>query len=105
MSGMSVASMDLISFLDPLPMDRLLLHEVSSIRDWPSIDLDHLLAVAHRDMHVTRHDVAELTRYLDIYSAHLSSCAGAMDESLPLMTVETFPRLPGGVRAVLESLL
>ena len=111
-SGMSIASMDLLSYLDPLPMDRLLLHEARSIRDWPSMVRDQLHAVAHRDIHVarhnvaklTRHNVAKLTRYLDLQSAHLAACAGAMDDSLPLMTVETFPRLPGGVRATLDSL-
>ena len=98
---LSVASLDLLTFLEPLPMDRLLLHEVHATRGWPSTDWDQILAVAHRDLHVARHNVAELTRYLDLHYAHLSSCAGAMDNSLPLMTVETFPRLPGGVRAVL----
>ena len=28
----------------------------------------------------------------------------ADDDFIPLMTVETFPRLPGGVRAALDSL-
>ena len=77
-------------------MDRLLLHEVHAARGWPSTDRDEILVVAHRDLHVARHNVAELTRYLDLHYAHLSSCAGAMDNSLPLMAVETFPRLPGG---------
>ena len=61
-SGMYIASMDLLSYLEPLPMDRLLLHEARSIRAWPSMDRDHLLAVAHREIHVA----AELTRYLDL---------------------------------------
>ena len=63
-SGMSIASMDLLSFLKLLPMDRLLLHEAWSVRDWPSTDWDQLLAVAHRDIHVARQNVADLTGYL-----------------------------------------
>ena len=39
--------------------------------------------------------------HLDLQSA---ACAGAGDDSLPLMTVETFPRLPGDVRAARDSL-
>ena len=85
-------------------MDWLLLHEALSVRDWRSTDRDQLLAVAHQDIHVARQNVADLTRYLDVQSAHLAACAGAGDDSLPLMTVETFPRLPGGVRAALDSL-
>ena len=104
MPGMSKASMDLLSHIEPLPMDRLLLHEAHSVREWPSTDRKQLLAVAHRDIHVAHHNVAEMTRYLDLHSAQLSACAGAMNDNLPLMTVETFPSLPGGVRAVLYSL-
>ena len=66
---------------------------------------DQLLAVAHRDIHVACQTVADLTRYLDLQSAHLAACAGAGNDSPPLITVETFPRLPGGVCAVLDSLL
>ena len=69
-----------------------------------STDRDQLLAVAHRDIHVVHQKLADLTRYLDLQSAHLATSAGAGDDSLPLMTVETFPRLPGGVRATLDSL-
>ena len=89
-------------------MDRLLLHEACLVREWPSTDQEQLLAVAHRDIHVARHNVAEITHYLDLHSAQLSACraacTGAMNESLPLMTVVTFPCLPGGVRATLDSL-
>ena len=101
-SGMSIASMDLISYLEPLPMDRLVLHEVRSVCAWPSTDRDQLLAVAHRDIHVVRQNVADLTRYMGIQYAHLAACAG--DDSVPLMIVETFPRLPGSVRATLDSI-
>ena len=73
-------------------MDRLLWHKARSVPEWPSADRNQLLAVT------------EMTRYLDIHSAQLSTCAGAMDGTLPLMTVETFPCLLGDVRAVLDSL-
>ena len=36
-------------------------------------------------------------------AAHLAMCAGAGDDSVPLMTVDTFQRLTGGVRAILDS--
>ena len=85
-------------------MVRLILHDAQSVLTWPSTDRDQLLAVAHRDLHVARQNVADLTRYLDVQSAHLAACGGVGDDSIPLMTVETFPRLPGGVRAELDSL-
>ena len=47
--------------------------------------------------------VADLTQYLDEQASQLAMCAGAGDDSVPLMTVETFPRLTGGVRAILDS--
>ena len=90
--GMSIASMDLLSHIEPLPVDRLLLYEVCSVREWPSADRDQLIVVVHSDIHVARHNVAEMTSYLYLDSAQLSACAGAMDDTLPLMTVETFPR-------------
>ena len=101
---MCVVSEDLLSYLDPLPMDRLILHDAQAVRGWPSTDRDQLLAVTHRDLHVARRNVADLTRYSDVQSAHLAACVGADDDHIPLMTVETFPRLPGGVRAALNSL-
>ena len=58
------------------------------------------LAVAHRDLYIARRNVAELTRYLDDQAAQLAVYADAGDESVPLMTVETFPRLTR-IRAVL----
>ena len=100
--GMCIASTDLLSYTDPLPMDRLALHDARAVRDWPLADREQL-AVAHRDLHMARRNVAELTSYLDDKAAHLAVCAGAEDDGLPLMTVETFPRLTGGVRAVLDN--
>ena len=84
MSGMYIASEALLSYLDPLPMDRLILHDAESVRTWHSTDRDQLLAVAHRDLHVERQNVADL----DVQSAHLAACAGADDDFIPLMTVK-----------------
>ena len=47
--------------------------------------------------------MAELTHYLDDQAAHLAACAGAQEDHIPLMTMETFPRLTGGVRAALDD--
>ena len=64
-------------------MDRLMLHEARSVCAWPSTDRDQLLAVAHRDLHVARQNITNLTRYLDIQSEHLAACA-ASDVSVTL---------------------
>ena len=85
--------MDLLSHVEPLPMDRLLPHEARLVRKWPPADRDQLLEVAHRDVHVALHNVAEMTRYINLHSAQLSACAGTMDATLPLMTVETLTPL------------
>ena len=103
--GKCLASIDLLSFIDPLPMDRLALHNHRAARDWPAEDTNQLLAVAHRDLHVARRNVADLTKYLDDHAAQLAMYADAGDNTVPLMTVETFPRLTGGVCAVLEDTL
>ena len=76
MSGMYIASEALLSYLDPLPMDRLILNDAESVRTWHSTDRDQLLAVAHQDLHVARQNVADLTRYMDVQYAHLAVCAG-----------------------------
>ena len=93
MPGICIASEDLLSYIDPLPMDRLILHDAQVVRGWLSTERDQLLAVAHLDVHVARRNVADITRYLDIHYAHLAAYAGAGDDSIPLITVETFPRL------------
>ena len=80
-------------------MDRLTLRDHLTARDWPAEDRRQLLAVAHRDLYVARRNVADLTRYLDDQAAQLAVYA----QSVPLMTVETFPRLTGGIRAVLDD--
>ena len=84
-------------------MDRLALHDHRASRDWPAGDRRQQLAVAHRDIHVARRNVADLTRYLDDQAAQLAVYAEAGENDIPLMTVETFPRLTGGVRAVLDD--
>ena len=85
-------------------MDQLMCHTPSSVQSWPTAARDEILAVAHRDLAVARRNVAEFTRYLDIHSEHLAACAGAMDDSVPLMSAETFPRRSGGVRSALEEI-
>ena len=36
--GMCIASTDLLSYIDPLPMDRLALYDPHTVRDWPAED-------------------------------------------------------------------
>ena len=48
-------------------------------------------------------NMAELTRYLDIQSTHIAACSGALDDNLPMMSAETFPRLTGGIRSALDE--
>ena len=86
-------------------MDRLALHNHSAARDWPAEDRKQLLAITHRDLHIARRNVANLTKYLDDHTAQLAIYADAGDNIVPLMTVETFSRLTGGVCAVLEETL
>ena len=64
---------------------------------------DKLLAVARRDLAVARRNVADFPSYLDLHSAHLTACAGAMDDTLLLMSAETLPRASGGIRSALEE--
>ena len=65
------------------------------MQSWPTAAREELLAVAHQDLTVARWNVAEFTYYLDLHSAHLAACAGAMDDTVPLMSAETFPRTSG----------
>ena len=58
--GTCIASTDLLDFIDPLPMDRLALHNHQTARDWPAEDRRQLLAVAHRDLYVARQNVTDL---------------------------------------------
>ena len=78
-------------------------HSPHTVRSWPAAPRDKLSAVAHRDMAVARRNMADLTLYLDMQSAHLAACSGAMDNSIPLMFAETFPRATGGIRSALDE--
>ena len=99
----SIASLDLQTFIDPLPLDQLLCYSADTVQSWPTEDRDQILAVASRDLTVARRNLAELTRYVDIHAAHLATCAGGSDDSIPLMAAETYPRLPGGIGAALQE--
>ena len=101
--GMCIASTDMLSFIDPLPMDRLALFDNNTVCDWPAEDRHQLLTVAPRDIHIAHRNVADLAQYLDDQAAQLAVCAGAGDDNVPLMTVKTFPMMTGGVRAIIDS--
>ena len=100
----SISSFDLQTFIEPLPLDQLLCYSPSTVHLWPAAHREEILAVANRDMVIAKRNVADITRYLDAHAAHLAACSGAMDDSIPLMAVETFPRLPGGIRSALQDM-
>ena len=100
----SISSYDLQTFIEQLPLDQLLCYSPSTMHSWPAADREEILAVANRDMVIVRRNVADISRYLDTHAAHLAACAGALDDSIPLMAAETFPRLPGGIRSALQDL-
>ena len=102
-SNVSLASTDLLSHVEPLPLNQLICHSAATVRSWPAARREDLLAVAYRDMAVGRRNMAELTRYLDIHSTHIAACLGALDDNLPMMSAETFPRLTGGIRSALDE--
>ena len=99
----SIASLDLQTFIDPLPLDQLICYSAETVQSWPTEDREQILAVAGRDLTVARRNLAELTRYVDMHAAHLVTCTGGSDDSIPLMAAETFPRLPGGIGAALQE--
>ena len=98
-----IASLNLLSLLDPLPMDRLSRHTVAAISSWPEADRHNILAVANRDVRVARQNLAELQLYVDDHAAHLANCASADDDSIALMSAELLPRLEGGIRAAVDE--
>ena len=102
-SNVSLASTDLLSHVEPLPLSQLICHSAATVRSWPATRREDLLAVAYRDMAVARRNMAELTRYLDIHSTHIAASSGALDDNLPMMSAETFPRLTGGIRSALDA--
>ena len=83
-SNTCISSLDLQTFIDPLPMDQLLCYSPSTVHSWPAEDREQILAVAGRDMVIARIIVADISRYLDAHAAHLAACSGAMDDSIPL---------------------
>ena len=91
-----IASSSLLSLLDPLPLDRLSRHTVDEISLWPAADRHAILAVANRDVRVTRQNIAEMMLYVDDHAAHLANCASANDDSLTLMSTGTNPSSGGG---------
>ena len=98
-----IASSNLLSLMDPLPMDRLSRHTVAEIRSWPAADRHDILAVANRDVRVARQNLAELQLYVDDHAAHIANCASVDDDSIALMSAELLPRLEGGIRAAIEE--
>ena len=96
----SIASLDLQTFIDPVPLDQLICYSAETVRSWPTEDRAQILAVAGRDITVARRNLAELTRYIDIHAVHLATCSGGSDDSIPLMAAETFPRLPAALQGV-----
>ena len=102
-SNVSLASTDLLSHVESLPLNQLICHSADTVSSWPAARRDDLLAVTYRDMAVARRNMAELTRYLGIQSTHIAACSGALDDNLPMMSAETFPRLTGGIRSALDE--
>ena len=98
-----IASSNLLSLLDPVPMDRLSRHTIAAISSWPEADRHNILAVANRDVRVARQNLAELQLYVDDHAAHLANCASADDDSIALMSAELLPRLEGGIRAAIDE--
>ena len=107
MPDLCIASSNLLSLLDPLPMYRLSHHTVTAISSWPEADRHNILAVANRDVRVARQNLAELQLYVDDHAAHLANCASADDDSIALMSAELLPRLEGGggggIRAAIDE--
>ena len=81
----SIASLDLQTFIDPLPLDQLICYSADTVRSWPTEDREQILVVASRDLTVARRNLAELTRYVDIHAVHLATCTGGSDDTIPLM--------------------
>ena len=98
-----ITSTNLLSLIDPLPMDRLSRHTVAAVCSWPAVDRHHILAVANRDVRVARQNLAELQLYVDDHAAHLANCASADDDEIALMSAELLPHLEGGIRAALDE--
>ena len=98
-----IASTNLLSLIDPLPMDRLSRHTVAAVCSWPAVDRHHILAVANRDVRVACQNLVELQLYVDDHAAHIANCTSADDDEIALMSAEIFSRLEGGIRAALDE--
>ena len=101
-AGICIASTDLLLHIRPLPMEQLILHDMATVCSWPHGARGELFAVARRDIAVARRNLARLTHYVDLQDDHLAACDGALDDGIPLMTVEMFSRPTGGVQSVLD---
>ena len=88
-----IASTNLLSLIDPLPLDRLSRHTVAAFCSWPAVDRHHILAVANKDVRVAWQNLAELQLYVDDHAAHIANCASADDDRIALMSAELLPRL------------
>ena len=97
-SSVSIASTDLLLYVEPLPLDQFLYHDVQAVRAWPDAAREELLAVAYRDIVVVCRNLTDMTRYLDMHDG-----SGGLDDTISLMTVETFPRATGGIRSALDE--
>ena len=101
-AGISIASTDLLLHVGPLPIEQLILHDMATVCSWPHGARGELFAVARRDIAVARRNLARLTHYVDLQDDHLAACDGALDDGIPLMTVEMFSRPTSGVQSVLD---
>ena len=101
-SSVFIASTDLLSHVEPLPMEQLILHDTQTVCSWPNNARSELFAVARRDIAVARQNLTSLTCYVDMHDAHLTACDGGLKDGIPLITVETFPRATGGIQSALD---
>ena len=101
-ASISLASTDLLLHVGPLPMEQLILHDTPTVCGWPNSARDELFAVARSDIAVARRNLASMTQYVDLQDDHLAACEGGVDDGIPLMTVEMFPRPTGGIQSVLD---
>ena len=102
-SSVSIASTDLLYYVEPIPLEQLVCHNAHTVRSWPTVAREQHLAIAHRDIAVARRNLVVLTRCLDMHSAHLAACSGSMEDTLPLMSADTFPRVSDGVQSTLDD--
>ena len=102
-SNFSLASTNLLTHVEPLPLNQLICHSAATVQSWPAANRNDLLAVAYRDLAVARRNMADLTRYLDVQATHIAACSGALDDDLLLMSADITLRLTGGIRSALDE--